>query len=71
MTIYDDLFLYYRMEVTVHKPHKNRLSLPPRVVRTVSGAVCRYPEGGAGGIAAQKHASCLACAIGQSCGLAG
>jgi hypothetical protein len=32
------------MEVTVHKPHKNRLSLPPRVMRTVSGAVCRRFE---------------------------
>ena len=30
LTVYDSLFLKYRMEVTVHNPHRNRLSLAPQ-----------------------------------------
>jgi hypothetical protein len=29
-TVYDSLFLKYRIQVTVHKPHKDRLSLAPQ-----------------------------------------
>jgi hypothetical protein len=30
LTVYDSLYLKYRIEVMVYKPHKNRLSLVPQ-----------------------------------------